>query len=49
VLPTAEARPLKLQQMEPVGNYGYKIQFEGGCQTGIYTLEYLRQLGREIG
>jgi DUF971 family protein len=31
--------------MKPVGNYAYSIDFSDGHDTGIYTLESLRQLG----
>jgi DUF971 family protein len=40
--------PLKLRAMTPVGTYAYKIQFDGGCETGIYRFERLRQLGEEV-
>jgi DUF971 family protein len=47
-----EARPLPadpsvtVQQMSPIGNYAYKITFSDGHDTGFFTLETLRQLGR---
>jgi DUF971 family protein len=47
VLSISEARPLAITKMEPVGNYAYSIEFSDGHNTGIYTLELLRQLGRE--
>ncbi|MGQ9604716.1 MAG: gamma-butyrobetaine hydroxylase-like domain-containing protein [Thermogutta sp.] len=31
--------------VEPVGNYAYKIGFNDGHDTGIYTLERLHQWG----
>jgi len=34
--------------MKPVGNYAYSIAFSDGHDTGIYTLELLRQLGRRM-
>jgi DUF971 family protein len=46
VLSPAEARPLKIQGMRPVGNYAYSVDFSDGHDTGIYTLEFLRELGR---
>lgn len=46
VLSAAEARPLKVQGMKPVGNYAYSIEFSDGHDTGIYTFELLRELGR---
>jgi DUF971 family protein len=45
VLTAAEARPLTLEGMAPVGNYAYSIQFSDGHDTGIFTLELLRELG----
>jgi DUF971 family protein len=33
--------------MTPVGNYAYKILFSDGHDTGIYTLDLLRELGRD--
>ena len=47
VLSAAEARPLSILAMSPVGNYAYSIHFSDGHNTGIYTLELLRGLGRE--
>jgi len=46
VLSPAEAQPLKIQGMRPVGNYAYSIDFSDGHDTGIYTLEFLKELGR---
>jgi DUF971 family protein len=48
VLSPAEARPLAILGMKPVGNYAYAIEFSDGHNTGIYTLEFLRELGREV-
>ena len=47
VLSAAEARPLKIAGIKPVGNYAYAIDFSDGHDTGIYTLEFLRELGVE--
>jgi len=47
VLSAAETRPLKLLGMTPVGNYAYSIKFSDGHETGIYTFDLLRELGRE--
>ncbi len=47
VLSVAESRPLQISKMEPVGNYAYSIEFSDGHDTGIFTLEMLRQLGQE--
>lgn len=46
VLSSAEARPLKITGMTPVGNYAYTITYSDGHDTGIYTFEHLRELGR---
>ncbi|HEY2881935.1 MAG TPA: DUF971 domain-containing protein, partial [Pirellulales bacterium] len=46
VLSLAEARALTIDKMEPVGNYAYSIEFSDGHNTGIYTLELLRHLGK---
>ncbi len=48
VLSAAEAAPLKVLGMKPVGNYAYSIAFSDGHDTGIYTIESLRQLGHEV-
>ena len=34
-----------LQAIVPVGNYGISILWNGGCQYGIFTWEYLSRLG----
>lgn len=47
VLSAAEARPLQILGMKPVGNYAYSIEFSDGHDTGIFTCEFLRELGRE--
>ncbi len=49
VLSPAEARPLKIAALKPVGNYAYAIDFSDGHDTGIYTLELLRALGTPLG
>ena len=48
VLSAAEAAPLRIKGMEPVGHYAYSIQFSDGHDTGIFSLELLRQLGEEV-
>jgi DUF971 family protein len=45
VLSQAEARPLAILGMRPVGHYAYSIAFSDGHDTGIFTLEFLRELG----
>jgi len=46
VLSPADTRPLTLVEMKPVGHYAYTIRFSDGHDTGIYTFELLRELGR---
>ena len=48
VLSLAEARPLAILGMKPVGNYAYSISFSDGHDTGIFTLEFLRELGEHV-
>jgi len=48
VLSAAEARPLAILGMKPVGNYAYSIAFSDGHDTGIFTLELLGTLGRDV-
>jgi DUF971 family protein len=45
VLAAAQLQPLKIVDMSPVGNYAYGIAFSDGHDTGIYTLDLLRELG----
>jgi DUF971 family protein len=48
ILSPEEARPLKILAMRPIGQYAYNIQFSDGHDTGIYTFEFLRELGRAV-
>jgi DUF971 family protein len=45
VLSPAELAPLRVTKMEPVGRYAYAIHFSDGHNTGLYTLDYLREIG----
>ncbi len=45
VLSLAEAQPLRIEGMRPVGNYAYNISFSDGHDSGIFTFEYLREIG----
>ena len=47
VLRPEELAPLVVTGMKPVGQYAYSIGFSDGHDTGIYTLEYLRELAAE--
>jgi DUF971 family protein len=44
VLRPEELVPLAVAGMRPMGQYAYSIAFSDGHDTGIYTLEYLREL-----
>ncbi len=43
VLSAAEAQPLRITSMRPVGSYAYNIAFSDGHSSGLFTLEQLRQ------
>lgn len=36
-----------IDAIEPVGNYAVKLVFSDGHDTGIYSWDYLEELGRE--
>lgn len=38
---------VNITAIEPVGNYGVKLIFDDGHQTGIYTFEKLYALGKD--
>jgi DUF971 family protein len=42
IMTEAEAQPLQILGMKPVGNYAYTIHFSDGHDTGIYSLDLLR-------
>jgi DUF971 family protein len=44
ILKPSELVPLAAVSMTPVGHYAYKITWSDGHDTGIYTLENLREL-----
>jgi DUF971 family protein len=48
VLSPAETAPMAIADMQPVGNYAYAIHFSDGHDTGIFTLERLRELGEAV-
>jgi DUF971 family protein len=48
ILSAAETAPLRIAGMNPVGRYAYSIEFSDGHDTGIFTLESLRELGVEV-
>lgn len=37
---------VKLLGVEPVGTYALKLNFDDGHDSGLYTWEYLRELGK---
>ena len=39
-------RNVKIVGLEPVGNYAIRILFDDGHDTGLYSWEYLHELGR---
>ena len=45
VLSPEELAPLSIKGMNPVGHYAYQIVFSDGHDSGIFTYEYLYQLG----
>jgi len=48
VLSPAEAQPLTLAGMKPVGSYAYNIAFSDGHNTGIFTFESLLAMGTPV-
>ena len=40
-------RRVKIASLEPVGNYATRIHFDDGHDTGLYSWDYLHELGRE--
>ncbi|MBA64067.1 MAG: hypothetical protein CMJ76_17055 [Planctomycetaceae bacterium] len=48
VISTAEAQPMMVVGVKPLGNYAYTIAFSDGHDTGIYKLELLRRLGDAV-
>jgi DUF971 family protein len=38
-------KDVQISQLEAAGNYGLKIHFSDGHNTGIFTWNYLQQLG----
>jgi DUF971 family protein len=40
-------RPVRIMEIEQVGNYAIRPTFDDGHSTGIFTWAYLARLGRE--
>jgi DUF971 family protein len=38
---------VKIAGLEPVGNYAVRILFDDGHDTGLYSWDYLHELGRD--
>ena len=43
----AGKRNVRIRRIEPVGNYAARIIFDDGHDTGLYSWDYLHELGRE--
>ena len=43
----AGKRHVRILSIEPVGNYAARIIFDDGHDTGLYSWDYLFELGRE--
>ena len=48
IIKPEEAQPARPKSMEPVGRYAYQVSWNDGHSSGIYTFEFLRQLGEQI-
>jgi len=40
---------VKIARLEPVGNYAVRVVFDDGHDTGLYSWDYLHELGRDYG
>jgi DUF971 family protein len=40
---------VKIARLEPVGNYAVRVVFDDGHDTGLFTWDYLHELGRDFG
>ena len=41
-------RTVRIDTLEPVGNYAVKLMFSDGHETGIYSWDYLYELGHDF-
>ncbi|MCI0640577.1 MAG: DUF971 domain-containing protein [Gemmataceae bacterium] len=48
VLKPSELVPLKPVSITPMGHYAYKIAWSDGHDTGLFSLELLRELGEKV-
>jgi DUF971 family protein len=44
--PVAGKEKVKIATLEPVGNYAVRIIFDDGHDSGLYSWDYLSELGR---
>ena len=42
-------RHVRIEGIEPVGNYAVRILFDDGHDSGLYSWDYLHELGRTHG
>ena len=49
ILKPGEAETVRGTGMQALGNYAYHIDFSDGHDSGIYSLEVLRELGETLG
>ncbi|MFM8262456.1 MAG: DUF971 domain-containing protein [Pirellula sp.] len=43
VIPLNEAQPLRVDGMQPVGNYAYNVRFSDGHSSGIFGFDLLKK------
>ena len=43
----AGKRAVKIEALEPVGNYAVRIRFDDGHDTGLFSWDYLHELGAD--
>lgn len=43
----AGKKNVAIDKIEPVGNYAVRLTFDDGHDTGLFSWDYLHQLGRE--
>ncbi len=48
ILKPSELTPLKPVSITPVGYYAYKIVWSDGHDSGLFTIEHLRELGTKM-
>lgn len=47
--PATIREDLKLEGMEPVGNYAVRLSWNDGHSSGLYTWDFLKELGEGSG